>query len=133
MRDEIIAYDEIVKREGTRPQKGMNFRASKKHSVVLMSLRENKPYADTIDEETGLLIYEGHNAARNHCPNPQTADQPLYLPSGKLTENGKFLKTVLDYRDGKGNPELIKVYEKIKKGIWSDKGFFHLLTNGASA
>ena len=127
MRDEIISYDDIVEAEGARLQKGINFRVSKKHSVMLMSLRDGKPYSDEIDEKTGSLIYEGHDAAKNHSADPKNSDQPLYLPSGKLTENGKLMKAVLDYKEGKSNPELVQVYEKIKKGLWSDKGFFNLV------
>ena len=36
-------------------QKGMNFGVGKKYSVFLMSLRENAPYADALDEVTGML------------------------------------------------------------------------------
>lgn len=127
MRDQILHYDEIVTREKTRPQKGMSFRINRHHSIVLMSLRENSPYEDTFDEETGMLIYEGHDASRIYHDEPKSIDQPMMLPTGKLTENGKFLRAVLDYKDDKAKPEIVQVYEKIKKGIWSDKGFFHLV------
>ncbi len=127
MRDEILSYDEIVVREKTRPQKGMNFRINRRHSIVLMSQREDAPYSDTVDLATGLLVYQGHDSSKLHATDPKIEDQPMTLPSGKLAENGKFLKAVLEYKEEKAMPELVQVYEKIKKGIWSDKGFFHLV------
>lgn len=34
----------------------------------------------------------------------------------------------MDYKSGlRDKPELVKVYEKISRGIWSYKGFFELL------
>lgn len=54
-------------------------------------------------------------------------DQPQYHPNGKtLTENGKFLQAVEDYKKG-GSPEIVKIYEKIKPGIWAYNGFFQLI------
>ena len=54
-------------------------------------------------------------------------DQPQYHPNGKtLTENGKFLQAVKDYKKG-GSPEIVKIYEKIKPGIWAYNGFFKLI------
>ena len=127
MRDEILSYDEIVAHEKTRPQRGMNFRVNRHHSIVLMSQREDAPYDDSVDLATGLLVYQGHDSSKIHATDPKIVDQPMILPSGKLTDNGKFLKAVLEHKDGKSTPELVQVYEKIKKGIWSDKGFFHLV------
>ena len=34
----------------------MNFGVGKKYSVLLMSLRENAPYADALDPVIGMLI-----------------------------------------------------------------------------
>jgi len=39
----------------------MNYRVGKDYSVFLMSLRENPPYADALDEVTRMLTYEGHD------------------------------------------------------------------------
>jgi hypothetical protein len=54
--DDIFGYDKLVAAEKATLQKGMNYRVSKDYSVFLMSLRENAPYADTLDEVTGMLI-----------------------------------------------------------------------------
>ena len=40
-------------------QRGMNFRLRGGLSVILMSLRAGAPYADRIEENGKILIYEG--------------------------------------------------------------------------
>jgi len=63
---------------------------------------------------------------RNHTHNPKSEDQPDKLPSGKPTQNGLFLDAIANYKNG-NNPELVKVYEKVIPGVWSQKGFFDLI------
>lgn len=58
--DDIISYHDVVTAEKASLQKGMNYGVGKNYSVFLMSLRENAPYADALDEVTGMLTYEGH-------------------------------------------------------------------------
>lgn len=48
-------------------------------------------------------------------------------PSGRLTENGKFHKAAQDYKQNLRKPELVRVYEKLYKGIWSFNGLFELV------
>lgn len=50
----------------------------------------------------------------------------MYTPTGALTENGKFYQAAKAYVEGKKEPKLVKVYEKIKSGIWVYNGFFTL-------
>jgi len=93
-----------------------------------MSLRSNAPYQDRLEEEGSVLIYEGHDEPNTErVRNPKLIDQPEFLSSGRLSENGKFHKAAKDYKLGLKNPDIVKVYEKIKKGIWSDNGYFHLV------
>ncbi|NQU10236.1 HNH endonuclease [bacterium] len=127
--DEIISYHDLVTEEKAALQKGMNFRVGKSYSVFLMSVRKGAPYADQIDEKTGTLVYEGHDQPRSvECPIPKKVDQPLTTPQGSWTENGKFFQAAKNYKSGlTDKPELVKVYEKITKGIWSYKGFFELV------
>ncbi len=126
--DDIISYAELVAEERQNLQKGMNYKVTPYYSVFLMSVRKNAPYADEIDNKTNSIIYEGHDAQRNHNTNPKSIDQPLHTPRGTLTENGKFYVTALAYKLGlTEEPHKIKVYEKIKEGIWSYKGFFNLV------
>ena len=127
--DDIISYHDLVSEEKATLQKGMNFGVGKKYSVFLMSVREGAPYADAIDAVTGMLEYEGHDEPqRRGGPNPKEIDQPLTTPRGSWTENGKFFRAAKDFASGlREKPELVKVYEKISRGIWSYKGFFELL------
>jgi len=128
MRGNIISYMEMCQREGTSLQRGMNFRLRGGHSVILMSVRKNSPYADQITDDGTILIYEGHDVPiSNGITDQKQIDQPEYRSSGSLTENGKFHKAAQDYKKGLKGPDIVRVYEKIKPGIWSDNGYFHLV------
>ncbi len=126
--DDIISYAELVAEEGQSLQRGMNYKVTPYYSVFLMSVRKNAPYADQIDEATNTIIYEGHDARKDHVEKPKSADQPQHTPKGTLTENGKFYITALAYKIGlTSEPHKIKVYEKIREKIWTYKGFFNLV------
>jgi len=126
--NEVISYMEMCVREGASLQRGMNFRLGGDHSVILMSLRPNAPYQDRIEDGGETLIYEGHNEPRStRCSNPALIDQPMYTPGGNLTENGKFYNAAKLAVAEKSAPERVRVYEKIKPGIWSYNGVFHLI------
>lgn len=128
MPNEIISYLEMCSREGVSLQKGMNFHLNHNHSVILMSLRIGAPYDDQITDEGTTIIYEGHNISQSPSnPNPNLCDQPEYTPTGNLTENGKFHLAAQNYKSGNSTPERVRVYEKIKQGIWSYNGVFHLI------
>ena len=92
-----------------------------------MSQKSNAPYSDKIYDDGITLEYEGHDLAKNYTENPKSHNQPEKLPSGKITQNGYFIKAVDEYKNGKSEPELVKVYEKIYEGIWSLKGYFDLI------
>ena len=127
-RGDVISYLEMCTEEGTNLQRGMNFRLREDYSVLLMSLRPNAPYADRIQEDGTVLIYEGHDvSARRGGPDPKTVDQPMYNPGGSLTQNGLFYEAAMDYRDGFDPPERVKVYEKLLRGIWVYNGLFELV------
>lgn len=128
MRDNIISYIDMCQKEGTSLQRGMNFRLRGHHSVILMSLRANAPYHDQVQDDGATLIYEGHDVSRTKVtPDPKALDQPEFISSGKPTENGKFHHAAQDYKKGLKGPDIVRVYEKIKNGIWSDNGLFHLV------
>lgn len=128
MANEIISYFEMCRREGSSLQRGMNFNVGGTHSVILMSLRPNAPYDDQILDGGSTLIYEGHDVPRGlTCPNPKLIDQPEKSPAGTLTQNGKFRKAAQDFKAGLRRPERVRVYEKIRPGIWSYNGIFHLV------
>jgi len=126
--DDIISYAELVAAENANVQKGMNFKIKPEYSIFLMSVRKNAPYADEWDEKTGTLIYEGHDVPSNLAKEPKEVDQPLTTPKGTLTENGKFFTAAQSYKMRLLiEPHKVKVYEKIKDGIWCYKGFFNLV------
>jgi hypothetical protein len=123
---DIISHTEMCLQEGVSLQRGMNFRLKGGNSVILMSLRKGAPYADRVEDNGQTLIYEGHDVPRNLAPIPKKVDQPYYTPKGSLTENGKFFNVAEKYKKNLQLPELVKVYEKIKDGIWVYNGVFEL-------
>ena len=50
----------------------------------------------------------------------------MKFSSGTLTENGKFFNAAKEYKLGKRNAAKIKVYRKLRPGIWVDMGFYEL-------
>ncbi len=126
--DDILSYREMCEAENQEVmQHGMNFHMNHFYSVVLMSQKSNAPYYDKIHNDGITIEYEGHDLATNYSENPKEQDQPEKLPSGKLTQNGYFIKAVNEFKKNKSKPELVKVYEKILPGTWSLKGYFDLI------
>ena len=126
--NEIIPYLEMCQREGLSLQRGMNFGLATNHSVILMSVRPGAPYSDRFEDDGSTIVYEGHDTPRSpQYPAPKTIDQPEFSPSGSPTENGKFHRAAQEHKKGLRPPERIQVYEKIKQGIWSYNGVFHLV------
>ena len=106
----------------------MNFRGGRMYSVILMSVRPNAPYRDRIENDGSTLIYEGHDVPRTRgTADPKALDQPEFTRTGLLTENGKFHEAAQEFKRGLRKPELVRVYEKIKAGIWSYNGLFELV------
>ncbi|MGA2990578.1 MAG: HNH endonuclease signature motif containing protein [Candidatus Korobacteraceae bacterium] len=125
---DILSHNEICSAEGKMLQHGMNFRTGRFDSIILMSRRKGAPYNDRILDEGRTLIYEGHDVPRTKgVTNPKAFDQPRFTKQGRLTPNGKFERAALEHKLGKSGPELVKVYEKIKEGIWTFNGVFQLV------
>ena len=61
-------------------------------------------------------------------PEPKTLDQPDRHPGGGLTQNGRFVAAAEAYKDGTDEAEEVRVYEKLRSGIWAFAGVF-LLTD----
>jgi hypothetical protein len=128
MSNEIISYFDACQREGGSLQKGMNFRRGRTYSVILMSVRPNAPYRDRVEDDGSTLIYEGHDVPRTQgITDPKALDQPEHTHTGLLTENGKFHRAAQNFKQGLQKPEIVRVYEKIKAGIWSYNGLFELV------
>jgi hypothetical protein len=125
---DILSYLDMCRIEETSLQRGMNYRLHPTHSVVLMSRRPGAPYADRVENDGGTLVYEGHDEARTaDTPVPKEVDQPAATPSGRLTQNGLFSAAAERYGRGLSPPEKVRVYEKIKMGIWVYNGVFGLV------
>ena len=125
---EVISYLEMCREESASLQRGMNFRLHPSHSVILMSLRPGAPYSDAVVDNGRALVYEGHDVSRtSRGPDPKTVDQPAESPTGSPTQNGLFLRAALAARAGQAPPERVRVYEKIRAGIWAYAGLFNLV------
>ena len=131
VRGEVIKYVDISTEEGFAIQRGMNFHVNgKNYSIILMSVRDNAPYADRVEDNGRTIIYEGHNVQKNYNTTDKTekdVDQPMKTPKGSLTENGKFYIAALNYKNQTARVKKVKVYEKIKDGVWVYNGFFNLV------
>jgi SAD/SRA domain/HNH endonuclease len=131
--NEIISYMEMCTRERLSLQRGMNFNATETHSIVLSSHRPGAPYDDVLEENGTVLIYEGHDEPKTkETPYPKQIDQPLRSKSGKLTQNGYFHEAAQCFVRGEASPARVRVYEKIKDGIWSYNGLFTLIDSWIS-
>jgi len=113
---------------GVNLQRGMNFRLRGTDTIILMSLRPGAPYADRVEDEGRVLIYEGHDSARTvNGSDPKQLDQPERHPGGSPTQNGLFAEAARRYAEGEAPPERVRVYEKIRSGIWVYNGLFELV------
>lgn len=118
----------MCSREGLSLQRGMNFNATSTHSIVLSSHRPGAPYDDVLEKNGTVLIYEGHDEPRTRdAPSPKQLDQPLRSKTGKLTQNGLFHEAAQAYIRSAKPAARVRVYEKIKDGIWSYNGLFQLV------
>jgi hypothetical protein len=125
---DVLSYLEMCQAEGSSLQQGMNFRLRGGTSVILMSVRPGAPYADQVEEDGRVLIYEGHDQPRVRGDgDPKTLDQELTTPAGRATQNGLFYEAARRARDHSDPPELVHVYEKVRTGIWVFNGVFRLL------
>jgi hypothetical protein len=125
---EVISYLEMCREEGVNLQRGMNYHLRPNHSVILMSLRKGAPYADRIEEDGRVLIYEGHDVPRSDGqPDPKTVDQPMRTPNGSLTQNGLFYEAAKSHASENASAEQVRVYEKLRTGIWVFTGVFCLV------
>lgn len=128
MANEIIPYIEMCSRELAQLQRGMNFGLGGNHSVILMSVRPGAPYEDRLEDAGTTLIYEGHDVPRiRGGSDPKLEDQQEFAGNGRPTQNGLFHKAAQNYKKRGHDPERVRVYEKIRAGIWSYNGVFHLV------
>ncbi len=125
---DVISYLEMCAAEGQSLRRGMNFRTRSKNNILLMSRRVGAPYKDMVRENGRVLIYEGHDNPRpTSGMSPKEVDQELRSPDGRNTQNALFFDAARSFKTGRfPSPEKVKVYEKIKTGIWVYNGQFNL-------
>lgn len=93
-----------------------------------MSVRPGAPYDDQVQDNGKTLIYEGHdNPVPPNGKRPKEVDQEAKYADGKPTQNGLFYEAAMAHRQGRSRPELVRVYEKIKTGIWVYDGHYELV------
>lgn len=128
-RGDIIRYVDMTMQEGMGLQQGMNFSIQRGYHIILMSVRANAPYADQLLNNGNTILYEGHNIRKNNTLNKDVSrlDQPMFSSCGTLTQNGKFYEAAQRYKLRQEHPDKVRVYEKIKPGIWVYNGFFELV------
>jgi hypothetical protein len=125
---DVVSYLEMCADFGVNLQRGMNFRLKPDVSLILMSLRAGAPYADRVEESGRVIVYEGHDIPLTKGgPDPKSTDQPEFLPSGRLTQNGLFADAVRRFKARRAEAERVKVFEKIRPGIWAYNGLFSLV------
>jgi hypothetical protein len=123
----VLSYNELITQEGgTHVQKGMNFGIKGSYSIVLMSTEKNAPYNDRLLDD-GIIEYEGHDAPKSRDYDKKLVDQPIATKSGTLTENGKFYQAADNYKSSMRAAAKIKVYRKIRAGVWVDMGLYDLV------
>jgi hypothetical protein len=84
----------------------------------MKSVRRNAPYSDRFEDDGLTIIYEGHDVSRGQLvADPKSVDQPEFIPSGGVTQNGKFFAAAQASRRGEGPTNRVRVYEKIHQGI----------------
>ena len=124
----IMSFYDMCKEEGGASlQRGMYFRMHGTTNIFLMNRLPDAPYSDRVEENGKVLIYEGHDVDKRSGHNPKTVDQPMNNPSGSLSRNGLFYEAAMRTKEGVDQPEIVKVYEKIRRGMWTYNGLFRLM------
>jgi hypothetical protein len=106
----------------------MNFKIRNDESLILMSRRPGAPYEDRFELGGKIVIYEGHDVPRTvGIRDPKLVDQPEFQPNGRPTQNGLFAEAARRFKLGTAAAERVRVFEKIRDGIWVYNGLFELI------
>lgn len=119
----IISGGELLAREGLHLQHSMYYRPEG-HSVFLVLPKEGT-YSEKWDPQSGVYAFCGHDSL--HAEGGGSEDQRAMYASGKLSQNGKFLKAALAAASGEHSPITVQIYEKLEAGAYFDKGLFELI------
>jgi hypothetical protein len=120
---DILSHSEMCAIENRMLQAGMHYRPNRSYSIILMSQRPGAPYPDRLSNDGKTLYYIGHDFYGH--PDRARIDQPLSTAKGTLTENGRFFHAAQRKRTSI-MPELVRVYEKVREGVWVYNGVFEL-------
>jgi len=113
---------------GVNLQCGMNFRLRGIECVIVMSLRPGAPYADQVEDEGRMLIYEGHDVPRTvKGPHPKQVDQPGRNPGGSLTQKRAFCESCSEVQGGSGTARTSQSLRENTSSIWVYNGLFELI------
>jgi hypothetical protein len=113
---------------GVTLQRVMSFRLRPMEFLILMSLRPGVLSSAGVEDGGIVILSEGHDVPlTTGVPNPKGIDQPEFLPSGRLTQNGLFADAVRRFKAGRLASGRVKVFEKIRAGIWVYNGLFRLI------
>lgn len=126
---DVISYKEMCAREGAKVlERGLNFRLTPTHSVLLLSSRPYASYENKISPDGRTIECEGHDVRKSMLQlDPKALDQPRTLKCGKLTQNGLFAEAAEQYAAGKRDAEPVQVYEKLDWGLWQNRGTYQLV------
>jgi len=131
---DVVSYLEMCALFRASLQRGMNYHIRDGESLILMSQRPGAPYHDRVEEDGRIIIYEGHDVRRSsHVANPKIVDQPEYEPNGRPTQNGLFAEAARRFSNGTAPAERVRVFEKIRDGIWAYNGVFELIDSWQEA
>ena len=120
---DVVSYLEMCAEEGVSLQWGMNFQLRSGRTVILMSRRTGAPYRDRVEEDGRVLLYEGHDVPRSDSMSvPKVVDQVARSERGAPTQNGLFAEAAQGFQRGERGAERVRVYEKIRQGIWVFNG-----------
>lgn len=125
---DIVSYLDMCAPFGINLQRGMNFQVRNGESLILMSRRPGAPYEDRVEQGGRIVIYEGHDVPRTSgIHDPKLVDQPEFQPNGRPTQNGLFAEAARKFKLGTSAAERVRVFEKIRDGIWAYNGLFELI------
>ncbi len=125
---DVVSYLEMCAPFGINLQRGMNFRIRNGESLILMSRRPGAPYEDRVEQGGKIIIYEGHDVPRTRgVRDPKLLDQPEFQPNGRPTQNGLFAEAARRFKLRGGIADRVRVFEKIRDGIWVYNGLFGLV------
>ena len=124
---DVVSYLEMCAPFRVNLQRGMNFRIRDNESLILMSRRSGAPYEDRVEQGGRIVIYEGHDVPRTRqVQDPKKLDQAEFQPNGSPTQNGLFAHAAAKFKTGEDAAERVRVFEKIRDGIWVYNGLFEL-------